>query len=84
MHEAHDRDPRLGEIYAIGVDPRAQGRGLGRALAVAGLDAVHRRGIDVGMLFCAADNAPALGLYRALGFAVHRVDRAYECEVGPA
>jgi mycothiol synthase len=84
VHEAHDRDPRLGEIYVIGMDPRAQGRGLGRALAVAGLDAVRRRGIDVGMLFCAAGNEPALGLYRALGFTVHRIDRAYECEVEPA
>lgn len=81
IHEAHDRDPRLGEIYVVGVDPRAQGLGLGRSLAVAGLDAVHRRGIDVGMLFCAADNEPALNLYRSLGFDVHRIDRAYECEV---
>ncbi len=83
IHEAHDRDPRRGEIYVVGVDPRAHGRGLGRSLAIAGLDAVHERGVDTGMLFCAADNGPALKLYRALGFEVHRTDRAYECEVEP-
>ena len=58
-----------------------QGTGLGRALAVAGLEAVANRGITTGTLFTAADNAGALHLYRALGFAVHRVDRAYEREV---
>jgi mycothiol synthase len=82
VHDATDRDPRLGEIYVIGVDDRAQGTGLGRALAIAGLDALHARGIDTGMLFCAAGNVPALKLYESLGFVVHRVDRAYECEVG--
>ncbi|HEY5172616.1 MAG TPA: GNAT family N-acetyltransferase, partial [Acidimicrobiia bacterium] len=84
IHEAHDGDPRIGEIYAVGVDPRAQGTGLGRALAIAGLQAAYERGIETGMLFCAADNEAALALYRSLGFAVHRVDRAYECEVAPA
>ena len=84
VHEPHDRDPRMGEIYVVGVDPRAQGTGLGRALAVGGLGAVHERGIDTGLLFCAADNAPALALYRSLGFEVHRTDRAYECEVQPS
>jgi mycothiol synthase len=82
-HDAHDADPKLGEIYVVGVDPRAQGTGLGRALAVGGLQAVHERGIDTGMLFCAADNEPALKLYRSLGFTVHRTDRAYERKVAP-
>lgn len=84
VHPATDTDPPLGEIYVIGVDPRTQGTGLGRALAVAGLERLAARGIMIGMLFCAADNLPALKLYRALGFDVHRIDRAYEREVAPA
>ena len=81
IHDAQGRDPRLGEIFVIGVDPRMQGTGLGRALAIAGLDAVRHRGVDTGSLFCAADNTGALHLYESLGFTVHRTDRAYECEV---
>jgi mycothiol synthase len=78
QHVALEPDPPLGEIYVIGVDPRAQGTGLGRALALTGLHAVHERGAVEGMLFCAADNTGAFALYRSLGFAVHRTDRAYE------
>jgi mycothiol synthase len=82
IHDAHGRDPKLGEIFVIGVDPRTQGTGLGRALAIIGLDAVHARGIDTGSLFTAAENNEGvLHLYRALGFTVHRTDRAYEVEV---
>lgn len=79
-HEPH----ALGEIYVIGVNPDDQGRGLGRALTVAGLDHLHRRGIDVGMLFVDAANTPAVGLYRALGFVTSRIDRAYVVELDPA
>jgi mycothiol synthase len=82
QHEARPPDPALGEIYVIGVDPRAQGTGLGRALAIEGLHAVHARGSVEGLLFCAADNTGALALYRSLGFSVHRTDRAYAREVG--
>jgi mycothiol synthase len=67
----------IGEIYVIGVDPDHQGTGLGRALVVAGLASLHDRGTPVGMLFVDAANAPAVGLYRALGFDVARSDRAY-------
>ena len=84
VHEGHYRDPALGEIFVIGVDPRAAGTGLGRPLALAGLARMHGRGVRIGTLFCAADNAPALKLYRSLGFTVHRVDRAYEREVPAA
>jgi mycothiol synthase len=76
-HPAHADEPALGEIYVIGVDPRTQGTGLGRWLAIEGLQLMHERGAPVGMLFVAAENAPALGLYRSLGFTVHRTDRAY-------
>ena len=79
-HPPYEPDA-LGEIYVIGVDPSSQGRGLGRALVLAGLASLHERGIGMGMLFVDASNAPAIGLYKALGFRVSRVDRAYGRDV---
>jgi mycothiol synthase len=82
VHEAEGDDPRLGEIYVIGVDPGHQGIGLGRALTVGGLEHLARaRDCPVGMLYVDGANPAALGLYRALGFQVHRADRAYDFEV---
>jgi mycothiol synthase len=78
-----DHVPVLGEIYVIAVSPDYQGLGLGRALTLAGLDSLHRRGIDVGMLYVDADNTPAVGLYQALGFTVHHIDRAYTADIEP-
>jgi mycothiol synthase len=82
-HPASSTEPAMGEIYAIGVAPDEHGRGLGRALAVAGLEIVAAAGIDTGMLYVAATNDPALALYRSLGFTVTRTDRAYVAHVVP-
>jgi len=57
-----------GEVYVVGIDPGAQGRGLGRLLTTAGLAYLHSRGADSVHLFVEADNAAAVRLYRGLGF----------------
>ena len=72
---------RLGEIYVIAVDPDFHGRGLGRELTLAGLEHLASRGIDTGMLYVDADNAPAVRLYEQLGFRVHCTNAAFLTEV---
>jgi mycothiol synthase len=83
IHPATGTDPELGEIFVIGVDPSREGKGLGRALVVAGLSSLAERGVRTGMLFVDGDNEAALRLYESLGFTTHRRDRAYEREVAP-
>jgi len=69
--------PPLGEIYVIAVDPDFHGRGLGRAMTLAGLDWLTGAGLGTGMLYVDGANATALSLYRSLGFTVDHVDRSY-------
>lgn len=69
----------LGEVYVVGVDPTAQGRGLGAALTLTGLHHLAERlgpGADV-MLYVEADNTAAVKTYRRLGFDVVNSDVAY-------
>jgi mycothiol synthase len=75
--KVHTAPEPLGEIYVIGVDPDAQGTGLGRALVLLGLDHLARvRHCPVGVLYVAAANEPAVSLYRSLGFDISRTDTA--------
>ena len=71
----------MGEVYVLGVDPSAQGRGLGRALTLLGLSHLARRLDHTGdatvMLYVEADNDAAIRTYEGLGFIRAGVDTAY-------
>ena len=66
------------EILSIGVVPDARRCGVGRALLGSVVGHAASRGATSMVLEVAEDNAPAIGLYRSLGFApVGRRQRYY-------
>ncbi len=67
----------IGEVYVVGVDPDAQGLGLGRALTLAGLHHLRDRGLDEFMLYVDESNTAAVRLYESLGFTRYAVDVMY-------
>jgi len=83
--KVHAEEPGLGEVYIVGVDPQAQGRGLGRLLTQVGVASLARKlGGDanpVVMLYVESDNAAAVRTYERLGFSVHSVDTAYAATI---
>ena len=82
--KVHLDRPGLGEVYVVGVDPSAQGRGLGQALTAVGIEWLARRLADTKssvdptvMLYVEADNVGAVRTYQRLGFTTYSVDTAY-------
>ncbi|CAJ1579704.1 mycothiol synthase [[Mycobacterium] wendilense] len=73
--------PDLGEVYVVGVDPAAQGRGLGATLTLVGLhhlaDRLGAAAEPTVLLYVEADNTAAVKTYERLGFEVFSVDTAY-------
>jgi mycothiol synthase len=71
----------LGEVYVVGVDPAAQGRGLGATLTLIGLHHLAERlagsAQPTVLLYVEADNSAAVKTYRRMGFEVFSVDAAY-------
>lgn len=61
------------EILTVAIAPEARGRGHSRPLLAAHLDGLSRMGIRVVHLEVEEGNAPALAVYRRLGF--HEIGR---------
>lgn len=75
VHPAGEHgDEPVGEIYVVGVDPDAQGLGLGRALTALGLDHLAGRGLSAAILYTGAENTVAVHTYERAGFARSAVD----------
>jgi len=67
----------VGELYVVGVDPDAQGAGLGGVLTALGLQALAARGLGAAVLWTSGDNTRAVRAYRRAGFAPTVVDVRY-------
>jgi len=68
FHWTKQHDASLGEVYVVGIDPAAQGQGLGKVLTLAGLHHLAGLGVDEVLLYVESDNAPAVRVYSGLGF----------------
>lgn len=82
--KVHSDHPGLGEVYVVGVDPSAQGRGVGKTLTSIGLTSLAQRlaGTEspdepTVMLYVESDNVAAVRTYQSLGFTTYSVDTAY-------
>jgi mycothiol synthase len=68
FHWTKQHDAATGEVYVVAVGPRAQGRGLGRVLTLAGLHHLERTGVEEVLLYVESDNTAAVRLYSSTGF----------------
>lgn len=78
FHWMKQHSQTRGEVYVLGVDPDAAGRGLGKALLRAGL--LHLRddlGLTEAVLYVEGDNEAAVGLYLMSGFEIANRDVLY-------
>jgi len=82
--KVHPDQAALGEVYVLGVDPSAQGRGLGQVLTAVGIAWLAERlagpnapGEPTVLLYVESDNVAAARTYQRLGFTTYSVDTAY-------
>jgi ribosomal protein S18 acetylase RimI-like enzyme len=69
-------DGRRGHIYHTAVDVRSRGRGIGRALLSAALDALAKEGINKAALVVFSVNSQGNAFWESVGF-TERPDLAY-------
>ncbi len=77
VHPAEPDHTALGEVYAVGVSPQAQGLGLGKALTATGLLHLRSRGLSEVLLYVDGDNVAAITVYEKLGFTRSALDVMY-------
>ncbi|ATE57661.1 mycothiol synthase [Actinosynnema pretiosum] len=77
FHWTKRHDESMGEVYVVGVDPDAQGGGLGKALTLAGLVHLKSTGLRDVHLYVESDNSPAVRVYTRLGFSRWKADVQY-------
>jgi mycothiol synthase len=82
--KVHSDQTGPGEVYVVGVDPAAQGSGLGGLLTAVGVAHLARRlggtAEPTVMLYVESNNAAALKTYQRLGFTKFSVDTAYAAD----
>ena len=75
--EHHDHDP-IGEIYVMAVSKEYEGRSIGKALTITGLNYLKYQGLSSAMLYVDEDNQIAVNLYKSLGFVESGKDVLYK------
>lgn len=73
-----------GSIQNVGVTPDSRGIGLGRALLVKALHGFRDFGVKRVYLEATAENAPAVELYRSIGFRLVRTTYKHMQATGPS
>jgi ribosomal protein S18 acetylase RimI-like enzyme len=79
-----ERSSRRAIVLDLMVDPAQRRRGLGRYLIGWSLRALWALGYESVVLWASIDNAPALALYRSLGFRTQRAATIYRWARTPA
>ena len=75
--ERHDHEP-IGEIYVTAVREEYEGRSIGKALTITGLNYLKYQGLSSAMLYVDEDNQKAVNLYKSLGFVESGKDVMYK------
>lgn len=72
---------KIGEIYVLGVKPGNRQSGLGKALAIRGLEYLREQGLGAAMLYVDRTNVPAIKLYESIGFAHWDTDVMFQKQI---
>jgi mycothiol synthase len=73
----HDHEP-IGEIYVTAVSKEYEGRSIGKALTITGLNYLKYKGLTSAMLYVDEENKKAVNLYKSLSFVESGKDVLYK------